>query len=168
MEATCSQTHSLFAPASAFSGSRSARRSSATAAMSPSRWPKSPSHGKYSRRFYGSSRNYGRSQRQPETFEGHAFKSNRRQECVRMPGKMARSDPRTSLEHHSDAWNARAIHTSHLGFQPVLKRPTIHASSGGIWGIPAKFAMPCINERTHQGRSHGFVHAERQAGFGRC
>jgi hypothetical protein len=36
---------------------------------SPSRWPRSPSHGKCSRRFYGSSRNYGRSRhlRQHET-----------------------------------------------------------------------------------------------------
>jgi hypothetical protein len=30
-----------------------------------------------------------------------------------------------------------AIHP-HLGFQPVQKTPTIHASSGFIWKIPAK------------------------------
>src|SRR5215468_3969207 len=39
--------------------------------MSSSRWPKSPSHGKCSKRFCGSSRSYGRShhQRQRETFD---------------------------------------------------------------------------------------------------
>jgi len=39
--------------------------------MSSSRWPRSPSHGKCSRRFCGSSRNCGRShhQRQRETFD---------------------------------------------------------------------------------------------------
>jgi hypothetical protein len=49
--------------------------------------------------FCGSSRNCGRShhQRQHETFDTHAFKSNRRNECVRMPRKTARSDPRPSV-----------------------------------------------------------------------
>src|SRR5262245_55408210 len=32
-----------------------------------------------------------------ETFRCHAFKSNRQKECVQMPGKMARSDPRPSV-----------------------------------------------------------------------
>src|ERR1039457_4238039 len=45
--------------------------------MSSSRWLKSPSHGKCSRKYCGSSLNYGHShhQRQRETFDGHAFKS---------------------------------------------------------------------------------------------
>src|SRR5450759_2919872 len=45
--------------------------------MSSSRWRKSPSHGKCSRKYCGSSLNYGHShhQRQRETFDGHAFKS---------------------------------------------------------------------------------------------
>src|SRR5215813_5900049 len=61
--------------------------------MSPSRWARSPSHGKCSKRFCGSSRNCGRShhQRQHETFDSHAFKSDRRNECVRTPRKTARS-----------------------------------------------------------------------------
>jgi len=48
------------------------------------------------RRFCGSSRNRGRShhQRQRDMLDGHAFKSNRREGCVPMPGKMARSHPR--------------------------------------------------------------------------
>src|SRR5262245_36381302 len=67
--------------------------------MSSSRWPRSPSHGKCSRRFCGSSRNCGRShhQRRREAFDGYAFMSNRQNECVQMPGKMARSDPRLSV-----------------------------------------------------------------------
>jgi hypothetical protein len=34
-------------------------------------------------------------------------------------------------------WNA----LSHLGFQPVQKTPTIHASSGFIGGSPAKMKI---------------------------
>ncbi len=53
-------------------------------------------HGKCSRRFCGSLRNYGRShhQHQRETLDGHALKINRREECVLMPAKMSRSAPR--------------------------------------------------------------------------
>jgi hypothetical protein len=67
--------------------------------MLSSRWPRSPSLGKCSRRFCGSSRNCGRShhQRQRETFDVMQFKSNRQKECVQMPGKMARSDPRPGV-----------------------------------------------------------------------
>src|SRR5262245_56888683 len=57
--------------------------------MLSSRWPRSPSHGKCSKRFCGSSRSYGRNhhQRERETFDSHAFKSNRQKECVQMPGR---------------------------------------------------------------------------------
>src|SRR6266567_268452 len=67
--------------------------------MSPSRWPRSPSHGKCSKRFCGSSRSYGRSHhpRQHEAFDCHAFKRNRQEECVQMPVKIARSAPRPSF-----------------------------------------------------------------------
>src|SRR6516162_1976725 len=100
--------------------------------MSSSRWLRSPSHGKCSRRFCGSSRNCGRShhQRQHETFDSHAFKSNRRNEFVRMPRKTARSGSQTPLGRSGPST------LSHLGFQPVQKTPTIHVSSGFIWGIP--------------------------------
>jgi Transposase DDE domain group 1 len=107
-------------------------RSSATAALSPSRWPRSPSHGKCSKRFCGSSRNCGRSrhQRQRETSDGHAFKSNPRQECVRMPGKMARSDSRTLF---GTPEMPATGPTSGLGFRPAQKRlpfTLIRSSSG--------------------------------------
>ena len=67
--------------------------------MLSSRWPRSPSHGKCSRRFCGSSRSYGRSHhpRQHEAFDCHAFKRNRQEECVQMPVKIARSTPRPSF-----------------------------------------------------------------------
>ena len=47
----------------------------------------------------GASRNCGRShhQRQHETFDSHAFKSNRQKEYVRMPRKTARSGSQTPL-----------------------------------------------------------------------
>jgi len=35
-------------------------------------------------------------------------------------------------------WNAGAIDTSHLGFRPIQKIATIHASSGFIREIPTK------------------------------
>jgi hypothetical protein len=47
--------------------------------------------------------------------------------------------PDQLLKHHSDGLECREpFILSHLGFQPVQKTPTIHASSGFIWGIPAK------------------------------
>jgi len=56
--------------------------------MVPSKWPRSPSHGK-SRQFCGSLRNCGRShhQRLRKTFDGHAFKANKAEECVPCQGK---------------------------------------------------------------------------------
>src|SRR5215831_10942301 len=67
--------------------------------MLSSRWPRSPSHGKCSKRFCGSSRSYGRSHhpRQHEAFDCHAFERNRQEECVQMPVKIARSTPRPSF-----------------------------------------------------------------------
>ena len=38
-------------------------------------------------------------------------------------------------------WDAEAIDTSHLGFRPIQKIVTIHASSGFIRGIPIKFHL---------------------------
>src|SRR6266705_5308079 len=54
---------------------------------------------------------YGRShhQRQRETRDGHAFKSNRWEECVQMPGEMARSTPRPPFELPE---GLAAVHTS--------------------------------------------------------
>src|SRR6516162_6182358 len=102
--------------------------------MLSSRWPRSPSHDKCSKRFCGSSRNCGRShhQRQHEMFDSHAFKSNRRNECVRMPRKTARSGSQIPL---GRSGMSEPSTLSHLGFQPVQKTPTIHVSSGFIWGI---------------------------------
>ena len=37
---------------------------------------------------------------------------------------------------------SEAIHLSHLGYQPVQKPPTIHVSSGLIWGTPRWFLGP--------------------------
>src|SRR5215472_16360436 len=67
--------------------------------MLSSKWRRSPSHDKCSRRFCGSSRNYGRSHhpRQHEAFDCHAFKRNRQEECVQMPVKIARSTPQPSF-----------------------------------------------------------------------
>ena len=57
--------------------------------------PRSPCHGKCSRRFCGSSRNCGRShnQRQLETDDDYLLRSYRQEECARMPGKMTKLSP---------------------------------------------------------------------------
>ena len=64
-----------------------------------SHWLRSPSRGKFSRRYFGRSRNYGRSRhlRQRETHNGHAFKSNRQEKWVRMPRKMPSLAPQPPL-----------------------------------------------------------------------
>ena len=66
-----------------------------------------------------------------KTLDSHAFKSNRRNECVRMPRKTADQ----AVKHRWDGQECRKPSTlSHLGYQPVQKPPTIHVSSGLIWG----------------------------------
>src|SRR5215475_8378554 len=67
--------------------------------MLSSKWRRSPSQGKCSRRFCGSSRNCGRSLRlrRREAFDGHVVKHNRQEECVQMPVKIVRSAPRPSF-----------------------------------------------------------------------
>jgi len=40
-------------------------------------------------------------------------------------------------------WDAEAIDTSHLGFRPIQKIATIHASSGFIRGIPIERGLLC-------------------------
>ena len=89
----------------------------------------------------GSSRNCGRihHQRQHETFDSHAFKSNRRKECVRMPRKTARSGPQTPL---GRSGMLGAIHPLASGLPAGSETPTIHVSSGFIWGIPVYMTAP--------------------------
>ena len=48
--------------------------------------------------------------------------------------------PDQTLKRHSDAWNGDST-TSHLGFQPVQKAPTIHAGSEFIRRIPAEIVL---------------------------
>src|SRR5262249_25485616 len=45
-------------------------------------------------------------------------------------------------------WDAEAIDTSHLGFRPIQKIATIHASSGFIRGIPNASAKLDLRETT--------------------
>jgi hypothetical protein len=79
--------------------------------------------------------------RQHEMFDSHAFKSNRREDCVRMPSKTARSGSRKPL-----GWSGMpvAIHPSRSGFQAIQKIGTIQASSGIIRGIPGKVIQPPV------------------------
>src|SRR5215472_17557968 len=105
--------------------------------MSPSRWPRSPSHGKCSKRFCGSSRNCGRSHHQRQHGRSTVMRS-------RATDGMSASEcqgkrPDQAVKHRSDGRECREPSTlSHLGFQPVQKTSTIHVSSGFIWGIPVK------------------------------
>src|SRR5262245_33390872 len=105
--------------------------------MSPSRWPRSRSHGKCSSRYCGSLRNCGRShhQRQRETFDGHAFKSNRRQECAQMPrenGQIRHSNAART------AWNAESHPHRASALHPVQETAIIPVCPGLIRGIPVE------------------------------
>src|SRR6266516_4397646 len=59
------------------------------AAMLSSKWPRSPSHGKCSKRFCGSSRSYGRShrQRKRETFDVMHLRATDRRSASKCQGK---------------------------------------------------------------------------------
>src|SRR5262245_4021446 len=105
--------------------------------MSPSRWPRSPLPGKCSKRFCGSSRNCGRShhQGQHETFDSHALKSNRQKECVQMPGKMARSDPRPGVRVTRGAGSGQHLASV---LQDGRENANIDAGLGFIWRISDK------------------------------
>src|SRR5665811_1136783 len=104
--------------------------------MSSSRWRKSPSHGKCSSKYCGSSLNYGHShhQRQRETFDGHAFKSttggvrpNARENGQISPSTTVRAARRASSRPHLAAV-----------LREGRKSANIYASLGFIRGIPVK------------------------------
>jgi hypothetical protein len=57
-------------------------------------------------------------------------------------------------------WDAEAIDTSHLGFWPIQKIATIHASSGLIRGIPIERLSEAL-----VGGGHAIGHATRDADF---
>ena len=71
-------------------------------------------------------------QRQREALDCHAFTSNRQEECARMPGKMARSAPLTTVRAARCAGGR-----PHLAavLQERRKYANIHARSG-VRGIP--------------------------------
>jgi hypothetical protein len=72
-----------------------ARRSSATVAMSPSRWPRSPFPGKCFRRFAADcSCGWSRCPHQPKPTDGHAFKIARREDCAQIARKIKRFGPK--------------------------------------------------------------------------
>jgi hypothetical protein len=78
--------------------------------------------------------------------------------------------PDQAVKHRSDGRECREPSTlSHLGFQPVQKTPTIHVSSGFIWGIPAKFndrvqPRPPKLSRLPDGRDRTQLHHQFRAG----
>jgi hypothetical protein len=123
-----------------------------SAATSSSRWPRSRCRRNRSRTFYGSLPNYGRThhQRQRETLDCHAFKSNRWEECAQMPGKMARSAPRPPFGLPEVLV---AVLTSRLSCRKAGKTRTftpIRESSGEI---PARQGVP--NPRDICGQQSG-------------
>src|SRR6266536_5077874 len=121
--------------------------------------------------FCGSSRNYGRNhhQRRHETFDGHAFNSNRREECGRMPGKTIRSAPRTT------AWAAwKASSRPHLGSRLPGSRKNHYNShqSGGHLGNPGLtsrvFAAAREEIDEHHRQSFEYAADEAFVDGGRC
>src|SRR5262249_44766705 len=103
--------------------------------MSPSRWPRSPSHGKCSKRDFAAHRGTAAaatsaSMRRSTVMRSRATDGMSASECQ---GKR----PDQAVKHRSDGRECREPSTlSDLGFQPVQKTTTIHVSSGFIWGIP--------------------------------
>ena len=74
-----------------------------------------------------------RRRHQRETLDGHALKSNRREECVLMAAKNEQISPTTTVP------VARGVDSRpHLAsvLQEGRKSTNIHAGSGVIWGIP--------------------------------
>src|SRR5260370_2964150 len=98
-------------------------------------------------RFCGSSRSYGCShhQRQRETFDCHAFKSNRQKECVQMPGKMARSDPRPSARVTRGAGSGQHLASV---LQESRENANIDAGLGFIWRISVQLLIAHTRKAT--------------------
>src|SRR5262249_53674595 len=127
--------------------------------MSPSRWPRSPSHGKCSRKFCALSRNCGLShhQRQHETFDSHAFKSKPREGVCTNVNEDGQIRPSTSF---GEPAMPGAIHASHSCFQVIQKSATVHVRPRFIRGIPVDLyeTPPCATrallhfERAHMPR----------------
>src|SRR6516164_4618103 len=67
-----------------------------------------------------------------ETFRCHAFKSNRQKECVQMPGKMARSDPRPSVRVTRGVGSGQHLASV---LQEGRENANIDAGLGFIWRI---------------------------------
>src|SRR5262249_29710876 len=86
-----------------------------------------------------------RDERRREAFEGHAFKSNRQEEGVQMPGKMSRSDPRPSVQITRGAGSG---HTSRLSCKRAGKTRTLMPvwDSSGESRIKTFFEV-CANQQ---------------------
>ena len=108
---------------------KSAPRSSATVATSPSGWPRSLSPSKCSRRYCGSSRNCGRTHRlrQHKTAVSHAFSSNRR----RILSECRAERPVQTLKFAWDAleWRQQPHHATGL---PPGSENTYHPPQLGV------------------------------------
>src|SRR5262249_29085040 len=63
-----------------------------------------------------------RHERRRESFDGYAFQSTGQKECVQMPGKMVRSDPRLSVRVTRGAGGG---HTSRLSCKRAGKTRTL-------------------------------------------
>jgi hypothetical protein len=72
----------------------------------------------------------------PRVSDGHAFKSNRWEEYVKMPGKMAGPDPRPLF---AVTRGAGQLSEPRFPVAESWKNANIHASSEVIRGIPLEF-----------------------------
>jgi hypothetical protein len=54
-------------------------------------------------------------------------------------------------------WDAEAIDTSHLGFRPIQKIATVHASSGFIRGIPIQLSSTLALTRSNSASSPALI-----------
>ena len=122
------------------------------AACASSRWPRSPSHGKCSRRFCGSSRSYGRShhQRQRETSDVMHSRATDRRSAPKCQGKWL---DQTLDQAFGLPEVLVAVSTSRLSCKRAGKTRTFDAGLGFIWGnlgfktafSPGKLAQRTLN-----------------------
>src|SRR5262249_39971565 len=101
--------------------------------MLSSRWPRSPSHGKCSKRFCGSSQSYGRShhQRQRETFDVMHSRATDRRSASKCQGKW----PDQTLDQAFGLPEVLVAVSSRLSCKRAGKTRTLMAVWDFIWRI---------------------------------
>src|SRR6516162_8038810 len=132
--------------------------------MLSSRWPRSPSHGKCSKRFCGSSRSYGRSHHR-ETFSMSCIQEQPTEGVRPNARENGQINPSTIVRAARAAGSQPYLPS---GFQGRCKIATLHAGFGVIRGMSAKLSCRCEPELTElalAGFSSGLLLVEADTGI---